>query len=353
MDQLISSLVMLFQDTARNLAANPRPGHAQFAMFLRDFQAQRLMPLFHRTRALANERYVVSMIGLTNVGKSTLAQALLREPVAPRRNGAATAVPVEYEKGDSWSITSYHTGLHIKRETFDDATRLSVRLRQLVFDVDEHAAKSIIRIIVRGPLPGLPEGLVLVDMPGCGAAEAITGPEQDAEIIQYVRTHVNEVLFCVRGDANNWKTSPREVEFFRDLQDLCSTVVVTRWESNPEKNEEEMAKFQHQFSHLFPLCQFLFVQAKWAIHAYQKKDEQKLVESNIDSLHALIEERASITARQRLHHEQVVHACDDFAELAREPLRQAALRTVPWRSDKLENLKATQGAHELILRITP
>lgn len=57
-----------------------------------------------RLRSVAG-RYVVAFAGLTNVGKSTLMNALLGAEIAPRLNGPCTSVAVEFEHGPGYSVT--------------------------------------------------------------------------------------------------------------------------------------------------------------------------------------------------------------------------------------------------------
>jgi ribosome biogenesis GTPase A len=49
---------------------------------------------------VAIKRYVVAVVGLTNVGKSTFLNALLGIDIAPQRIGPCTGVIVEFENSD-------------------------------------------------------------------------------------------------------------------------------------------------------------------------------------------------------------------------------------------------------------
>lgn len=56
----------------------------------------------------ASKRYVVAVVGLTNVGKSTLLNALFGQDLAPRRNGPCTAAPIEFIYGNEYQVTVYY-----------------------------------------------------------------------------------------------------------------------------------------------------------------------------------------------------------------------------------------------------
>src|SRR5687767_1013787 len=61
--------------------------------------AARTVQRIRRRMQLARHRYSVAVVGLGNVGKSTLLNALLGADLAPRRNGPCTAAPIEFTYG--------------------------------------------------------------------------------------------------------------------------------------------------------------------------------------------------------------------------------------------------------------
>jgi GTP-binding protein EngB required for normal cell division len=340
MNEVINAMLHLLHDTEEVLRTTPGAQQKTvLADFLRDFRLKRLNPLHWRLEHLESRRFVVSMVGLTNVGKSTLAHALLRHPVAPRRNGPATAIPVEYEHGPAWTVKTHSLesqAVHTQR--FDTAEEVSASLKRLVFDQPEDQAVRTARVIVRGPMDLLEGGLVFADTPGYGAAQAheAKGAHQ-ARLTSYLQSHVHEVFFCVSGAQ--CMVGKEEVEFFRAIRELCSTVVVTKWDSEPEQREAEMRAYRSRFSHLFPMCGFLFVEAKWAIAAYEKNDEGRLDASQIEDLRAIISQRALPQDRMSLLGQQVVAAWNDFQELACTPIRTVKIDAIPWRKDGIARLK--------------
>ena len=326
MEQVISTFLHLLDDTESFIKRSPgRFRTDDLERFLGDFRTKRVNPLYQRLKRLESPRYVMSMVGLTNVGKSTLAHALLGHPVAPRRNGPATAIPVEYEYSHEWLLKTHSSGAQqIRKRPYESAIELSKALEAKVFNEPRgHSAadEGIERIIVRGPMDLLKEGIVFADTPGFGAAQTdANGPSHEQALLDYLKGHVHEVMFCVSG--SNAMVSGSEEQFFRAIQELCSTVIVTKWNSDPQVRAREIEKYREKFSDLFPYCGFMFVEAKWAIEGRER--------ASIEDLNALIRERATRENRINAIRDQVVSAWDDLQELMREPQRKSGAPVVPW-----------------------
>lgn len=337
MNDVVDAFIHLLHDTENCLSHDRNKALIEF---LRDFRIKRINPIHKRLDRMDSGRYVLSMVGLTNVGKSTLAQALLKYPVAPRRNGPATSIPVEYEHGPEWLMKTCSLETRsVQTERFGSPQALAQALERRVFDVSQDQADKIERVLVRGPMDSIEGGLVFADTPGFGAAQS--GDAQvnhQAKLTEYVHQHVHEVLFCVSGANCTVKTE--EVAFFQAIQELCSTVVVTKWDGEPEVREREIQAYKTKFAHLFPLCGFIFIEAKWAIEGQTKGTPGKLEESGVNDLNTFIRERANIEGRRAALLQQLLDARQDLLELAREPLRQSRLAAVPWRADGVLRLKA-------------
>lgn len=326
MKEVISTFLHLLNDTESFIKRSPgRFKTGDLERFLHDFRTKRVNPLYYRLTRLESPRYVLSMVGLTNVGKSTLAHALLGHPVAPRRNGPATSIPVEYEYSHEWLLKTHSSETQqVRNKAFESAVDLAQALEARVFKIPEGRSSSeegIERIIVRGPMDLLKDGIVFADTPGFGAAQTDgNGSSHEQLLVKYLKNHVHEVMFCVSG--SNAMVSHEEKQFFMNLQELCSTVIVTKWDSDPQVRAREMEKYREKFSDLFPYCGFVFVEAKWAIEGRER--------ASIEDLNALIRERATKENRINAIREQIVNAWEDLQELMREPLRKSGAPTVPW-----------------------
>ena len=352
MNTVVNAFLHLLHDTESCIRKSPLYYRSDaLADFLKDFRIKRINPLHRRLKRLDAERYVLSMVGLTNVGKSTLAHALLKHPVAPRRNGPATSIPVEYEHGQEWLMKTYDVETRsVQHDQFDSAAELSAALERRVFDLPDEQARSIERVLVRGPMDLLESGLVFADTPGFGAAQSEDARHShQARLVAYVNEHVAEVLFCLSGA--NCMVSREEVDFFSSIREICSTVVVTKWDSEPDQRDREMRVYKAKFTHLFPLCRFMFVEAKWAIMGQDNANNGRLEASQVEELRTLIRRRGSPAERRLLLHQQILDAWDDLLELSREPLRETEVASLPWRDDALLRFRQAAGQQNLLLHV--
>ena len=71
-------------------------------------ETMRALAVMRHRLNVSGHRYVVAAVGLTNVGKSTLLNALLGDDLAPRRNGPCTAAPIEFVFGDQLRVTAHY-----------------------------------------------------------------------------------------------------------------------------------------------------------------------------------------------------------------------------------------------------
>ena len=336
MEQVIDDFISLLLQTENYIRKLPqgRTNHEQLAEFLRIFREKRLEPLHWRLQRINAQRYVLSMVGLTNVGKSTLAQALLEHPVAPRRNGPATAIPVEYEYDcEPWQLqTIDERNLTVMEQKFDSAQALSKVLEKKVFTpkAEDLSNGSNAKLIVKGPMRLLEVGLVFADTPGFGAAQsADSSGTHESVLVEYLQKHVHEVMFCL--SASNAMVSPAEKKFFESIGHLCSTVVVTKWDAEDEQSDHDKKQYEGKFSELFPMCRFLFVNAKRAIENPNQQD------SEAEDLQSLFQTRRGKQERQKLLVTDVEQACNDLILLLRKPLQDANLPNVPWHKAALAN----------------
>lgn len=322
MEEVINAFLHLLYETEKFVerSGDRFPGD-DLETFLRDFRVKRVNPLHRRMKRMEEPRYVLSMVGLTNVGKSTLSHALLGHNVAPRLNGPATATPVEYEHSATWSIKSVsREDLKVTTKLFESPEDLVKALKKMVLgpEVPTHQIdRPPERIMVGGPMELLKDGIVLADTPGFGAAhEGVPGRDAKRELVDYLESHVTEAMFCISGA--NGMVSGSELEFFQEIEEFCSTVIVTKWDGSPSEEK----RYRDKFSDLFPNCGFIFVEAKRAIDGTNPQ--------NVEALVDLIRANATRESRIKALGEQVASAWEHLNELAKEPLKKSKASSMPW-----------------------
>lgn len=284
-----------------------------------------------------SDRYVLSMVGLTNVGKSTLAQALLGHPVAPRGMGPTTAIPVEYEYDcEPWRLQIADQGnLIVTERGFDTVSALTKVLEKKVFDPQPQQGEiSRERIIVKGPMKLLEGGLVFADTPGFGAAQAAGASGHEEALKAYLQEHVHEIMFCL--SASNAMVSREERLIFESIGHLCSTVVVTKWDG-----EEDERRYEGKFSDLFPMCRFIFVNAKKSIDSDPS--------GRVKDLHSLFKSRSGKEERHKLLKRDVESACNNLNVLLLKPLQAAGFPKVPWHKAAMANFRYEAGKEKLTI----
>ncbi|MDR1923913.1 MAG: dynamin family protein [Planctomycetaceae bacterium] len=251
-----------------------------------------------RRRALAStKKYIVAVVGLTNVGKSTLLNALFGLDIAPRRNGPCTAAPIEFAFGDSYEVTVYHFK-SITRPSWRCAgvDEVHERLTALADDSGAERSRSIQRVVVTAPLPILQNGLVIADTPGFGAAQ-IEGAEGSHEesLKKYLVDQVSQVFWVVLGEQGIGK---REKDFHDNMfGQICDDVIVTGCDDWEQRDKD---KFRQRFARLFNrLPQFHFASGKIGLNARKTGNTEHLEQAGIVAIENRIRNLANRDGRLR------------------------------------------------------
>jgi len=262
---------------------------AQTILFLQesaDFQLPPVRDVLHLVRhqvirlyrrvTRARGRYVVALVGLSNVGKSTLLNSLLGCDLAPRRNGPCTPVPIEFAAGVHGQVTVLvEEDFRPHRRCFAAMDDLRLFLETLISGAPLSDNRPVSRVVVELGHPLLQQGLVLADTPGFGAAESESsdGPHEQ-RVKAYLRNEVSQVFWVVRGYQG---IGHRERVVYDQLfAELCDDVIVTGGE---DWDASDRVRFQGRYRALFQerLPTFHFV-------GRSRSDEVGVVADRIRSL---------------------------------------------------------------------
>ena len=340
-DTPVEAFLHLLHETESFYSSDDSPAGKELASFLKLFRDKRVLPLYKQQKKAEAARYMVSFVGLTNVGKSTLTAALIGHDVAPRRNGPGTAVPVEYIYGETWSIKFHsYNDMNVQAVQYDTAEQLAADIEKYVMLPLDSKEIPRDKVVVSGPMAILKDGLILADTPGIGAAypqdSGITSEEMDARLLKYLKENVHEIFFCI--SATNAHAKKEELDFFAKLEDLCSSVIINKWEFGTDSDEEDLKRAQEQYSRAFPMRKLIFVEAKEAIEAIKNKNDEKLERSHFLDVSASISMLASKETRSLRAQQQIQTALHDISSLAESFARTPE---IVWRKDSLARFKST------------
>lgn len=309
--------------------------------------AQLNVLLLRRQLKINSNRFIVGLVGMTNVGKSTLLNALLGAEIAPRRNGPCTAVPIEFEYGERLNIRVYFAQqLNRPVWEFENIEQVYERLSTLADDSGALQSESIQKIVVECPNHILRSGIVLGDTPGFGAAQ-LEGAEGSHELAlkEYLHNNVSRVFWVVRADQCIGATEKNfHDNYFRDI---CSDVIVTGSEGwEPKEQEQFRKKYMKDLNK--PLLKFHFVSGKLGMKARAEQNEGLYIKSGIKSLEKeLLQLDSDCRNRQLMIFKSLCTLCNDIAYwLKNYELKRNSPNEGWWRPDSLSRWKAFMSESE-------
>lgn len=310
-------------------------------------EASKAIITLRRRIQIVSDRYVVAVVGLTNVGKSTLLNALLGAELAPRRNGPCTAAPIEFTFGEELRVTA-HYQRRLSRPTWScsDPSAVHERLASLADDSGDTASQEIQKVIVEAPLPLLANGLIVADTPGFGAAQSAESvSSHETALKQYLLDDVSQVFWIVLADQGIGK---REMQFHDSFfGQVCDDIVVTGcddWDAGDK--ERFRRRFGAHFHNRMP-C-FHFVSGLQGLRARASNDAPGLEAAGIPLLENRIRELVRFEGRlTAIEHSLIQLAVDLRSWLMgyRDTHHQRLQRW--WRPDSWSRWKACFPLHSL------
>lgn len=274
-------------------------------------------------RGLAADRYVAAFVGLSNVGKSTLLNALFGQEIASCKNCPWSAAPVEYVRGEQLRVEVAFSNTFMRWvKDCDSPEEVLAELKR--YATEDGSTKDVRKVIVYLPSNLLSPHLVIADTPGFGAAHADGDVgRHDTSLTRYLRD-VHQVFWVVLFEQG---ITARESRFYNQYlatigQDAgtcptCSDIVATGCEDITAKDRDNFIRtFAAQLS-LNWLC-FHFLSGRQAWRAKRDRDAKTLATSGIHTLESRLQAVAIRESRQRIFAVDLVDLCNGFGLWWRE-----------------------------------
>jgi len=223
--------------------------------------------LLHQRCLRSSADYKVAVVGLGNVGKSNLLNALFGMKIAPVSNAPCTANIVEFHHGDEFRLMAEARERLLPRHwTFPQSGGLHDQLCQMVSH-NEGGDRGWTRIEVTLPAEILSDGLILADTPGFGAA-GDEGLQDNETIAHFLKNDVAQVFWVVMADQGIGR---QELGFYQQyLVDRCDDLIVTNAE---DWQHEDRTRWKQRFApKLRRSLQIHFVEGKNARLAWERQD---------------------------------------------------------------------------------
>ncbi|MEX2217065.1 MAG: dynamin family protein [Phycisphaeraceae bacterium] len=340
--RIVDEMLMLVQESARY--------HTDADVRSILDEAGRTLVSFHRRLQIVADRYIVAVVGMTNVGKSTLLNALLGSELAPRRNGPCTAAPIEFMFGELRVTAHYRRRLSRPSWNCSDSGAVHERLASLADDSGDAASSEIRKVVVEAPLSLLSNGLIVADTPGFGAAQSADAESShERSLKEYLNDDVSQVFWIVLADQGIGK---REMHFHNAFfGQVCDDVVVTGcedWEG--DDRERFRRRFCSHFGNRIP--RFHFVSGLQGLRARKSNDLEGLESAGVPLLESRIRELVESKGRLVAIQSAVVELATDLRAWLcdyRDSRRQRLARW--WRPDSWSRWKACLPHNPMKLRL--
>lgn len=257
-----------------------------------------------------NQHFSLAFSGMTNVGKSTLLNALFGENVASTKNTPWSSTAVEYKYNSSGYDTIIPLeGVKSSRKHFQSSEELLTVLNQ--FAVEGSAFQTDKTLVVLLPNDLLQGDVTVVDTPGFGAADGKDdNPLHDEILFEYLNQRKNNlrIFWIVKDNINE-----SALEFFKKhLKSHCSDLIVNMTDDYDESDKKAFEeKYRPAVGYTI---RFHYVDAKMAVRAQSKHDGQRLGKSGILELKSYLSNFSSPEKRIALVHDDLMSLFQNISD---------------------------------------
>lgn len=227
----------------------------------------------------SDAHFSVAFSGLTNVGKSTLMNALLGDAVAPTKNATWSSTAVEYRYSeDGYEMIVPLEGFKSIHKWFQTSEELLAELNQ--FAVQGSDFQTDQSLVVSIPNELLKDGLIIVDTPGFAATDGTSNKAlHDNILFSYLKKREDclRVFWVIKDNLDQ-----KSLELFKDhLSKFCTDLVVNL--SDDEFNENDKKTFEKKYKKsVGHSIRFHYLNALSAVNAAAEKDGAMLEASGIN-----------------------------------------------------------------------
>jgi GTP-binding protein EngB required for normal cell division len=333
--QLAGHLAILCRESTRVQDA------PELHCILEDY-AEYLKRLQLRLQRVAGE-VSMAFVGLSNVGKSTLLNALLNAEIAPRRNGPCTPLAIEYRYGESFHVRLFarEGGALLPPKTAEEMLGV---LSQAMRNAKWFSKDTPPRVKVYVPSDILRAGAVLVDTPGFGSAGGPEGENHDGALQAFLKRSRSLVVWVINGQQGITATE----RHFHDvhLAHLCDNVVVTSCEDWPDADKARFSrKFGAELGRRY--LQFHFVSGLAAMRARTAGNTDALTASGLPAFQASLMSAIDRDATARDAVASLENAADELMAAKQEFAAAKAL----WREDSWYRWRDLAISHPVKARL--
>jgi GTP-binding protein EngB required for normal cell division len=289
-------------------------------------QAKLLDQLERLRERLATERFQLAVLGQFKRGKSTLLNALLRDPVLPTGVVPVTAIPTFIQRAKSPRLRVTYSAGRVEENDLAGGEELRARLRKLVTEEgNPRNVLEVARVDVFLPSRLLDRGVVLIDTPGVGSTHRHNSATADA-----VLPECDATLFVVSLDP---PITQVEIEYLARIRPTVAhlTIVVNKIDTlEPEERMAAVAFLRRvlvEEAGLNGATPLFCISARGALRASEDGDQDALAASGFPELEAhLIEflahkKQATLAAAIARKASALVHELRLETEIALKSLR--------------------------------